>query len=197
MKIDLQETRVGGFNYQFLRTISYQASAGAELGECVAAAAPIHEGDFESWITAWSRLADQVAAQAETALEEDDTVSARTAYLRASNYYRAAEFYASHEDAHQEAAWTRSRACFHHAASLASPPIEVLSIPFEQMRLPGYFVSGGDGQRPTLLALGGQSPSGAGDDARSRQRPGVPLFGCLRPGGHHFFGREPSLLPIG
>ena len=38
MKIELQETRVGKFNYEFLRTISFQATAGAELGECVAAA---------------------------------------------------------------------------------------------------------------------------------------------------------------
>jgi len=160
MKIDLQETRVGGFNYEFLRTISYQASAGAELGECVAAATSIHEGDFESWIAAWSRLADRVATLAETALQEGDTISARNAFLRASNYYRAAEFYASHEDARQEAAWAHSRNCFQHAASLTSRPIEVLSIPFEQARLPGYFVSGGEGKRPTLLALGGFDSSG-------------------------------------
>jgi hypothetical protein len=57
MKIDLQDTEVGGFNYEFLRAISYQNSGGAELGECVAAAARIHEGDFDSWIQEWTRLA--------------------------------------------------------------------------------------------------------------------------------------------
>jgi Esterase FrsA-like len=160
MKIDLQDTRVGGFNYEFLRTISYQASAGAELGECVAAALSIREGNFESWIDAWIRLADRVATLAETALQQGDAISARSAFLRASNYYRAAEFYAPYEDARQCAVWTRSRDCFQHAASLTSPPIEVLSIPFEQTHLPGYFVSGGEGKRPTLLALGGFDSSG-------------------------------------
>jgi hypothetical protein len=33
MKIDLLDTEVGGFNYEFLRAISYVASRGAELGE--------------------------------------------------------------------------------------------------------------------------------------------------------------------
>lgn len=160
MKIDLQETRVGGFNFEFLRAISYQATAGAELGEGVAVASAIRDGDFESWVAAWSRMADQVAALAETALEEGDTVSARGAFLRASNYYRAAEFYASYEDPRQEAAWARTRTCFQHAASLTSPPIEVLSIPFEGTHLPGYFVSGGEGTRPTLIALGGFDSSG-------------------------------------
>jgi hypothetical protein len=50
MKIDLQDTRVGGFNYEFLRTISYQASAGAELGECVAACAGYLAHPFVKWM---------------------------------------------------------------------------------------------------------------------------------------------------
>lgn len=49
MKIDLLDTKVGGFNYEFLRAISYQKTEGAELGECVAVAARIHEGDFD-WL---------------------------------------------------------------------------------------------------------------------------------------------------
>jgi len=82
MKIDLHDTKVGGFNYEFLRAVSYQASEGAELGECVAVAAHLHEGDFESWIEAWTRLADRVAQQeAEIALRKGETISAREAFL--------------------------------------------------------------------------------------------------------------------
>ncbi len=64
MKIDLLDTKVGGFNYEFLRTISYQRTEGAELGECLAVAAHIHEGDFDCWIQEWTRLADRVAQEA-------------------------------------------------------------------------------------------------------------------------------------
>ena len=155
MKIDLQDTKVGGFNFGFLRAISYQSTGGAELGECVATAARIHEGDFDSWIQEWTRLADRAAQEAGAALKKGNQVEARGAFLRASNYYRAAEFYASHEDPRQYALWTRSRKCFHQAASLMSPPIEILEIPFEDARLPGYFVSSGEGKRPTLIAMGG------------------------------------------
>jgi pimeloyl-ACP methyl ester carboxylesterase len=160
MKIDLLDTEVGGFNYEFLRAISYQASGGAELGECIAAVARIHEGDFDSWIQEWTRLADRVAQEAETALKKGKQAEACHAFLRASNYYRAAEFYVSHTDPRQFALWTRSRECFHQAASLMSPVVEILEIPFEEARLPGYFVSGGEGRRPTLIAMGGFDSSG-------------------------------------
>lgn len=160
MRIDLLATEVGGFNYEFLRAISYQRTEGAELGECVAVAAHMHEGDFDSWIQEWTRLADRIAQEAEAALKKGKRVEARSAFTRASNYYHAAEFYASHVDPRQCALWTRSRECFHQAASLMSPPIEVLEIPFEDARLPGYFVSGGEGKRPTLIAMGGFDSSG-------------------------------------
>ncbi len=160
MRINLLDTEVGGFNYEFLRAISYQRTEGAELGECVVATARIHEGDFDSWIQEWIRLAERVAQEAGVTLKKGKQVEARSAFLRASNYYRAAEFYASHEDPQQYALWTRSRECFQQAASLMSPPIEVLEIPFEDARLPGYFVSGGEGRRPTLMAVGGFDSSG-------------------------------------
>lgn len=160
MHIDLQNTKVGGFNYELLRAMSYSATGGTELGECLAAATCIEEGNFESWIAEWTRLADRVAQEGEVSLHKGRRISARNAFLRASNYYRAAEFYASYEHPRQYAAWTRSRVCFREAASLMSPPIEVVEIPFEGVKLPGYFVSGGQGKRPTLIAMGGLGSSG-------------------------------------
>ncbi len=160
MKIDLQETKVGGFNYEFLRAISYQVTGGAELGECVAVAARIHEGDFDSWIQEWTRLADRVAQEAEAAMKKGKQIDACRAFLRASNYYRAAEFYASHEDPRQYALWTRSRECFHQAVSFMSPRVEILEIPFEGAQLPGYFIPCGEGKHPTLIAMGGFDSSG-------------------------------------
>jgi len=41
-----------------------------------------------------------------------------------------------------------------------SPPVEVLEIRFQNSRLPGYFVSGGEGKRPLLIAMSGFDGSG-------------------------------------
>jgi hypothetical protein len=70
MHVDLQQTKVGGFSYELLRAMSYSATGGSELGECLAVATRIEEGNFESWIAEWTRMADRVAQEAEAYLHK-------------------------------------------------------------------------------------------------------------------------------
>lgn len=161
MQFTLQEAAIAGsFAYELLRAMSYQQTGGAEVGECLATASRIADGDYESWTRAWAQTAERVEAQAARAKARGHTVSARSAWLRASNYYRSAEFFTPHDDPRQTHYWQRARACFQQGRSVLPAPIESLEIPFEQARLPGYFVSGGPGQRPTLLAMGGFDSTG-------------------------------------
>jgi pimeloyl-ACP methyl ester carboxylesterase len=161
VKIDLTKTDVGGFNFEFLRLISSQSVGAAEIGECIDTIARIGKDDFNSWITEWIRTATRVAATGHQQLEGGDAVAARTAFLRAANYFRAAEFYATHDDPRQEDAWQRSRECFATAAPLLPYPPEPIEIAFGEARLPGYFIAGvGEGPRPTLVAISGFDGSG-------------------------------------
>ncbi len=66
-----------------------------------------------------------------------------------------AVFYAHPKDPRHTALWKRSKASFHSMIPLMDHPIESLNIEFEGAQLPAYFVSGGGGERPTLIALGG------------------------------------------
>jgi hypothetical protein len=66
---------------------------GADIGECFDTASRIKEGDRDSWYEAWNKTADRMNADAEESLRGGHTDSARRAFMRASNYYRAAEFY--------------------------------------------------------------------------------------------------------
>lgn len=75
MRIDLQDTRVGLFNFELLRALSSQASGGAEIGECIAAMKDVRTNDTESWTVAWNSLADRTAAAAEHFLQARQTVS--------------------------------------------------------------------------------------------------------------------------
>ena len=155
MNVDFADKTVGGFNFEFVRGLSLQAAGAAEYGECMDTMSRVKNNNFDSWITQWAATADRVADFAGREDRIGNTVSARDALLRAANYYRMAVFYASHTDPRHTALWRRSKDCFHRMIALMDAPIECVDIEFEGARLPAYFVSGGAGARPTLIALGG------------------------------------------
>jgi pimeloyl-ACP methyl ester carboxylesterase len=85
--------------------------------------------------------------------------SAREAYLRASTYFRTAEFYL-HGDPGGPRILSESRAsqqAYAEAAKLTGPTWEPVQIPYEGRTLPGYFykVDNSDKPRPTLIFFGG------------------------------------------
>jgi pimeloyl-ACP methyl ester carboxylesterase len=147
------------FSFELLRAIGYTVYDGADIGECLATAARIKEGDFESWYTEWTRTAQRVQKIAEDCLAREHTLSARKAYLRASNYYRTAEFFlhTNPGDPRILTTWQASRDCFAQAAIRFAFPCEAVEIPYEGSTLPGYFyrVDHSDAPRPTLIFHGG------------------------------------------
>lgn len=155
MKVDFADKTVGGFNFEFVRGLSLQAVGAAEYGECMDTISRVKNNNFDSWISQWAATSDRVATFAERERCAGNKVSAREAFLRASNYYRMAVFYAHHTEARHTRLWQRSKDCFHQMIALMDNPIECVDIDFDGARLPAYFVSGGDGARPTLIALGG------------------------------------------
>jgi pimeloyl-ACP methyl ester carboxylesterase len=142
-----------------LRTIAYAPYGGADIGECLVTASRIRQGDFESWYEQWSERARRVHALADDALRHGQRVSARGAYLRAANYYRAAEFFL-HGNPHDPrilSTWASSRATFRQAIKLMDTPVEEVLIPYEGTFLPGYcYQSDASPEpRPTLIVHGG------------------------------------------
>jgi pimeloyl-ACP methyl ester carboxylesterase len=155
MKVDFAKKTVGGFNYEFTRGMSTQGVGAAEFGECMETMHRIRNRDFESWIREWSATADRVGRFAHASLSAGDPNAARVSFLKASNYYRMAVFYAKHTDPRHRALWEQSTACFTSMIALTDSPHERVEIGFEDAKLPALFVSGGEGRRPTLIALGG------------------------------------------
>src|SRR4051794_33826738 len=76
------------FDAQLLRALAHAYYGGADVGECLSTAQRIREDDFDSWYDEWYQTADRLYAAAEASLAAGQSVSAREAYLRASNYYR-------------------------------------------------------------------------------------------------------------
>jgi len=147
------------FDGQFLRMLSYTAYGGADIGECFETASRIKEGDRGSWYEALTETANRVRQDGDRSLENGHKVSARRSYLRASNYHRAAEFYARDDpnDPRSLQGWQASHDCFAEAAELFDPPFEAVEIPYEGTTLPGYFFRVDDSgqRRPTAVTMTG------------------------------------------
>src|SRR4051794_9589434 len=86
------------WSYQLVRIIGHSNFGGSNFSECLQAAERIKLGDYDSWYTEWTRLGDRVLAQGHEAFDQGNLVTARTHFLRASNYTRLGEFFLQPDD---------------------------------------------------------------------------------------------------
>ena len=80
------------FSFEALRATGYAAYGGADLGEVLVTCRQIPEGDEEAWSARWAATAARIERIGRDSLAAGHEVSAREALLRASNYYRTADF---------------------------------------------------------------------------------------------------------
>lgn len=148
------------FSFETLRAAGYANAGGADLGEILVTARAIPEGDEAAWHREWKATAQRVEALGRQSLAAGHSVSARGALLRASNYYRTAEFYLREDPAHDpeaKALFTRSRDTFLEAMALYDFGFERIAIPYQDTTLPGYLylVDHSGRPRPTVVFNGG------------------------------------------
>jgi pimeloyl-ACP methyl ester carboxylesterase len=150
------------FNYQLIRALGVADYGGSTVGECLAVVAEITDGSPQSWALGFGRLARRIEERGRACLRDGHRVSGRDHLLRASTYYRTAEYYEDSAVGRSHPTGERGQACFAEAAALLDPPVELVGVPFEGGTLPGYLVrpspgsgSAGGGPRPTLIGVGG------------------------------------------
>ncbi|NSA89594.1 hypothetical protein DZC18_004193 [Clostridium beijerinckii] len=80
------------FDFQVLRLLGEAVYCAADIGEVVSTSNRIKEGDYDSWCDEWTKTAERLHGIGNKAFVDGHLISAKKAYLRASNYYRAAEF---------------------------------------------------------------------------------------------------------
>jgi pimeloyl-ACP methyl ester carboxylesterase len=144
------------FSFETLRAAGFANYDGADLGEILVTAKSIKEGDEADWHRSWKATAERVETLADQALAAGHRVSAREAFLRASNYYRTAEFYLRDNPASDpEVALlsTRSKETFGQAAKLFDSPVEPVAIPYEGTTLPGYLFLVDDSGTPRQTVI--------------------------------------------
>jgi hypothetical protein len=147
------------FEFMMLRALGATYHKGADIGECLSAAASINDGDYEGWYGAWLATADRVRGFAEQSAAKGHRASARDAFLRASTYYNTAAFFldGTSDPSRLLPTWKAHRECFDEAASRFDPPFEKVEIPYEDTTLPGYLFKVDDSgrSRPLLILNNG------------------------------------------
>jgi esterase/lipase len=141
------------FVFQCLWRFGVAATGGADLGEVLTITSQIEDFNKESWYKSWDSMAGRVHAMADEFASGKHATSAREAYFRATNYYRASEIYLPEDDPRKHVAWENGRNAFLKAAALSNGRIEHVRIPYEKTTLPGYFVKADNTgkKRPLLL----------------------------------------------
>lgn len=148
------------FKFEALRAAGFAVDNGADISEVLLTGAAIPEGDEEAWMREWRATAERVHERARESLDHGDKISAREAFLRASCYYRSAEFYrrtAPQSDPNVLELFNLSRDTFIEAGQLLDGPFEQISIPYEGGEMPGYLLLADDSgtPRPTLIYSNG------------------------------------------
>ncbi|WP_405834078.1 alpha/beta hydrolase family protein [Streptomyces sp. NBC_01176] len=148
------------FSFEALRAAGYAAYGGADLGEVLVTCREIPEGDEEAWSARWGVTASRVERIGRDALAAGHKISACEALLRASNYYRCADFYRREKpaaDAESARLAKASQQAFADAATLLDTPARAVRIPYEDTTLPGYlfFVDDSGASRPSVIYHGG------------------------------------------
>jgi pimeloyl-ACP methyl ester carboxylesterase len=150
----------GSFSYEALRAAGYSNYGGADLGEVIAICSKIRPGNEEDWVREWQKAAERAVSNADHSKTTKNSESAYHGYLRASNYFRTAEFYRRenvHEDKISQFLYESSESAFVKVMEVLGFCYEPIRIPYEETSLPGYFIRPDrtDKPRRTIIINGG------------------------------------------
>jgi dienelactone hydrolase len=167
------------FNFETQLALGGVCYGCGDVGELLATAGRIVDGDADSWCGQWRATAGRVEAIADGCTAGGHEVSARAAYLRASAYYALA--LSSVDGTNDPSAlllpiFRAHRRCFDAYVARLDPPGQQVEITYEGTGLPGYFFRPDPTgrPRPTLILNNGSDgaitslwpPLGAGAVAR-------------------------------
>jgi pimeloyl-ACP methyl ester carboxylesterase len=140
------------YNYEVLRALSHIPYGGADTAEVLATARRIVAGDDESWYREWRNLAQEVSALS------DDTRDAKSrglARLRASNYWRTAEFFLEGRDPRSLPTYQSSVATFRSGLAELDVEAEYIDVPYGTSSLTATWYPAPASNGGPVLVIGG------------------------------------------
>ncbi|KZF21248.1 alpha/beta-hydrolase [Xylona heveae TC161] len=129
------------FHFELLRFLALARYSGSDVAEVLRLADRIIPGDFESWYTEFNNLAERIESQANKIDLSKHPVSARDFYMRASSYFRGADFYlhGNPKDPRIRGLWQKQARCFDKALSLLPIPGKRITLKAHGFEVPTIF----------------------------------------------------------
>lgn len=156
------DIRVKGFadaemDFQLIRQMGASTYKGSSVGECLTIANKMHQADPEQWMKEFERLAEWQQKDGLHRLVKNHVISGREQLFKASNSFRAAEYYSPCATEHHRRLGLHSADCFSIAISNMDLHFENHSIPYKNINLPAYYISpANDGiKRDTIMIVSG------------------------------------------
>ena len=137
----LRQFQHEGFQDAFDAVLGAAYHRAADVGEVLATAARVQDGDADSWLREWTATAGGAWVAAGRAERAGHRASALEHHLRAGTYYAAALRHVALTDqsVNELDLWRRQRECWDRAVALFPVPGEHIAIPYERTSLPGYY----------------------------------------------------------
>jgi pimeloyl-ACP methyl ester carboxylesterase len=151
------------FEFMFLVAMGKAYHQAGDIGKLLYIAGQIEDGNYDSAFQAFYDAGAEAEALAKQSLNSGHRVSAREAFMWASNYYYSSTYFldASQDPSRMLPTWKLSRQCWDSAAALFTPKIKPVRIPYEKTTLSGYLYQCGNssGPRPLLILNNGSDGS--------------------------------------
>ena len=145
------------FEFKLLRQLGLITYGGATFGECYEVALSMRTWDLEGWVGEWAGLAASVEERGNRALERGHSISAKESFLRATNYYHAAEYYALIAGGDHVTYGEQCAEVFAKTFPLLTHHAEAIAVEADGHSYPCYFFSPDDSgkARPTIMLVPG------------------------------------------
>lgn len=118
------------FDFETRRLMWYCPYGGSDFAEVSTTAERIKERDYESWYTEWKEVGDLLISRFYIS-----DISKGKAFLRASRYYQAAEFFLHPTDSRKLEVYNNSVEYFYRGLDLLQIPYQMKNIHFKEVTL--------------------------------------------------------------
>lgn len=144
------------FNFQLLRSLGVVSYGGGSVGEILSLVPKIESDDPVSWVNQFKELAENTKKAALSLMKKGNMRSAKETFVRASSYFRAAEYYGDPRDSKTRFLGMESRDCFINAFRLDRYEFQALRIPYKEDFIPAYWMAppGGKLKRVVMMMSG-------------------------------------------
>ena len=138
------------FDFETRRLMWYCPYGGSDFAEVSTTVEKIRERDYESWYREWKNVGDIL-----TSRKYLSETSKGKAFLRATRYYQAAEFFLHPIDPRKIEVYEKSVDYFYHALSLLNISYQSKEIQFEEITLRTLYFRTSKMCRGTMLICSG------------------------------------------